>query len=177
MGWPKGKNGGVVMKVAIVLLNWNTWRDTLECLESIFKLDFPNFRVILCDNNSADGTLEKVQAWAQGTLPADLPAEPLTRLGSPPLPKPMAYTLYQRTEAEQGGTSSDDVPLVLIQTGANLGYAGGNNVALRYILARREFDYVWLLNVDTVVDPAALRKLIEVSESDKKIGMTGSTLL
>src|SRR5438067_13404479 len=28
-------------KVYIVILNWNNWRDTLECLESVYRLDYP----------------------------------------------------------------------------------------------------------------------------------------
>lgn len=64
----------------------------------------------------------------------------------------------------------------LIQTGANLGFAGGNNVGIRYALEQGA-DYVWLLNNDTVVDAAALSALVQTAEGDAAIGMVGSKIL
>ena len=34
----------------IWILNWNGLADTLECLESIYKMDYPNYKVIVVDN-------------------------------------------------------------------------------------------------------------------------------
>ena len=45
--------------------------------------------------------------------------------------------------------------LEIIQTGENLGFAGGNNVGIRHAL-ERDADYVWLLNNDTTAEPQAL---------------------
>lgn len=47
--------------VGIVLLNWNGWRDTVECLESLEKLSYRNFRVIVVDNGSADNSVSKIR--------------------------------------------------------------------------------------------------------------------
>lgn len=56
-------------KVSIVILNWNGVKDTLECLESCFKIDYPNFEVIVVDNASLDGSLEKIkEKFPQVTL-------------------------------------------------------------------------------------------------------------
>jgi GT2 family glycosyltransferase len=46
-----GKNAP---SVHIILLNWNGWRDTLECLSSLRKLDYPNCRILVVDNGSSD---------------------------------------------------------------------------------------------------------------------------
>jgi GT2 family glycosyltransferase len=45
-------------KVSIVILNWNGKEDTLECLESISHIDYPNFEIILVDNGSTDCSVE-----------------------------------------------------------------------------------------------------------------------
>jgi GT2 family glycosyltransferase len=165
-------------KVAIVLLNWNNWQDTLECLESILKLDYPNFRIILCDNASHDGSLDAVKAWARGgKVVVASPDNPLSVLSTPPIPKPINYQEYTQAEAEKGGDLKEQSPLVLIQNKANFGFAGGNNVALRYVLARDEFAYIWLLNVDTVVKADALKELVRCMVSKPKAGLAGSTLL
>jgi GT2 family glycosyltransferase len=47
----------------------------------------------------------------------------------------------------------------IIQTGANLGYAGGNNVGLKHAL-KRGFDYILVLNNDTVLDAHCLANLV-----------------
>jgi len=39
-------------KVAIIILDWNGWPDTEECLRSLQKLDYPDFEIILIDNGS-----------------------------------------------------------------------------------------------------------------------------
>jgi GT2 family glycosyltransferase len=79
--------------------------------------------------------------------------------------------------AEAGGSTDQDVWLVLIRTGGNLGFAGGNNVGLRYLVSRGNFDYVWLLNNDTVVAPDAMSALLRRMGEKTSAGMCGSTLL
>ena len=41
-------------KVSIIILNWNGWSDTMECLESLNRLDYSNFEIILIDNGSKE---------------------------------------------------------------------------------------------------------------------------
>jgi len=41
-------------KVFIIILNWNGWSDTKECLESLEKVTYDNFEVILIDNASSE---------------------------------------------------------------------------------------------------------------------------
>lgn len=46
-------------KLAIVILNWNGKKDTLECIKSISKLDLKNINltVVIVDNASTDGSV------------------------------------------------------------------------------------------------------------------------
>lgn len=165
-------------RVAIVILNWNGWRDTTECLESVFRNNYPNYQVILCDNNSQDDSLIRIKAWAEGLMEIEVPERnPLRNLSFPPVSKPLTHKEYNASQAERGGSNEDNkVSLILIQTGANLGFAGGNNVGLRYVMARDDFDYVWLLNNDTVIEPDALTQLIRCIKERPDAGMCGSTI-
>lgn len=43
--------------VAAVILTWNNLADTLDCLDSLQKLDYRNFRVLIVDNGSTDNTV------------------------------------------------------------------------------------------------------------------------
>lgn len=47
-------------KVVIIILNWNGLNDTLECLDSVYRLDYPNFEVIVVDNCSSDDSVETI---------------------------------------------------------------------------------------------------------------------
>ena len=165
-------------RVYIIIVNWNGWKDTIECLESVFRSDYNDYRVIVCDNNSSDGSVERIKAWAGNRL--DLLAEVGGRLRDrsfPPVVKPISYATYAQEEAESGGCLEDDSPLILIRNTSNLGFAGGNNVGMRYALARHDFDYVWLLNNDTVVNPDSLSRLVYRMRQKNGAGMCGSTLL
>ena len=48
-------------RVTIVILNWNSFEVTLDCLLSLRKMEYRNFEVILVDNGSVDGSPTKLQ--------------------------------------------------------------------------------------------------------------------
>lgn len=105
-------------KVSIIILNWNGLKNTIECLESLKKITYPNYEMIVVDNasegNDADILEEK-------------------------------YKDYIR----------------VIRNKENLGFAGGNNVAIRQVLKEGKSDYILLLNNDTIVEPNFLNELVK----------------
>ena len=117
--------------VYVVILNWNGWEDTLDCLSSLEKLAYPKYEVVVVDNGSTDGSESKIR------------------------------------EAYPG--------IAVLQTGDNLGFAGGNNLGIRYALEQGA-DFIWFLNNDAVVDSRALHFLLLEALSDKSIGMVGSKI-
>jgi GT2 family glycosyltransferase len=62
--------------------------------------------------------------------------------------------------------------LQILENRQNLGYAGGNNVGIRWAL-QREADYVLIINNDTEVTPEMLTELVRVAETDSAIGVVG----
>lgn len=62
----------------------------------------------------------------------------------------------------------------VIETGQNLGFAGGNNVGIRMALERGA-DFVWLLNNDTIVDKYALTTLVDAF-GEHRAGIAGSKI-
>ena len=161
-------------RVYVVVLNWNGWEDTLECLECLFRLTYDNFRVVVCDNGSTDSSVQHILSWASGSESAGIKSEGMSSFSRPPVRKPLRVTLLERTDCE-GRTFVADAPLTVIQNGANLGFAAGCNVGLRYAIAQN-CDYAWLLNNDTVVSPDALSELVDLAEKDRNLGITGSTV-
>ncbi|OAO76716.1 glycosyltransferase family 2 protein [Anoxybacillus flavithermus] len=123
--------------VAIIILNWNAYDDTFECLKSLEHLTYPYFHVFLVDNDSQDDSFKKLQQnYKEGKFNLDI---------------------------------------TFIQIGANLGFAGGNNVAIKEAY-EQGYQYFWMLNNDTVVDPNALTPLVEALEADRQIGIVGSKI-
>jgi len=113
----------------IVVLNWNGTEDTLGCLRSVERLQYPNFSVLVVDNGSSRESLD----------------------------------------ALLGGLGT----ATLLENGANLGFALGNNRGIEWALARGT-EYVFLLNNDTVVDPGCLSALVEIAERDSSVGIVGA---
>jgi len=165
-------------KVYIIILNYNGWADTIECLESVLRNDYTNYQVIVIDNNSTNDSMEYIKNWAEGKLDVLVkPDHPLRRLSFPPVKKPIPYVYYIREEAEKGGNIrlenkligkipegiTTKYPLVFIQTGKNLGFSGGNNVGIRYAIAKDDFDYIWLINNDTVINPSTLKDMVHIT--------------
>jgi GT2 family glycosyltransferase len=65
--------------------------------------------------------------------------------------------------------------LVLIETGTNLGFTGGNNVGITWAL-EHEAEFVLLLNNDTVVAPNILSALVSAGESYPGAGVLGAKI-
>lgn len=164
--------------VCIVILNWNGWGDTVECLESLFRLEGEDCQIVLCDNGSTDGSVERIRAWADGTQPPVRTPEPLRNLTDPPVPKPIPYREYGYDDVGRlSDATGESAPLVLIRTGANRGFAWGNNAGLRYAMKRRDLAYVWLLNNDTVVRRDALTAMVRQMRRNPSAGICGSKIL
>lgn len=141
--------------LAVIVLNWNGWRDTLSCVESLCKVAPPFVQIVVCDNASNDGSFER------------LAVEWRDRFGE-------GFRSYGEAEVQD---SADEVPrVVLIQTGANLGFAGGCNVGLRFAMSGSA-RYFWLLNNDTEVEPGAVEALLQRMSADDSVGMCGSRLV
>jgi len=51
--------------VAAALLNWNGWRDTIACLETLARVRYPALDLYLCDNASSDDSIDRIRAWAK----------------------------------------------------------------------------------------------------------------
>ena len=63
----------------------------------------------------------------------------------------------------------------IIENEKNLGFSGGNNVGIKYAI-NNGAHYVLLINNDTTVEKDFLNELVEIGESDEKIGVLGSKI-
>jgi len=168
-------------RVSIIILNWNGWKDTIECLDSLFRTDYQNFEVLVLDNGSEDDSLVKIKEYCderircQGGTPEnlhvlrqedlDVQTDKITAGGTDGAPKEVFARI------------SDCCKIAFVGCDKNYGFAEGNNIAIRLVLRRTVPDYFLLLNNDTIVDPHFLAELVDVAEADSRIGFVGPKIL
>jgi GT2 family glycosyltransferase len=158
-------------KISIIILNWNGWQDTIECLESLYQNNYPNYDIIVVDNASNNDSINKIKEYCNGKLKVESPSFEYNNSNKPiRVLDPNVGT--NRNESDLSSSRK----LNLIKNDENLGFAEGNNVGIRYALENLDPDYILLLNNDAVVDKNFLMEMLKVSESDNKIGITGSKI-
>lgn len=48
-------------KVYIIILNYKGYKDTTACIKSLRKIDYNNYKIVVVDNSSNDGSFEKIK--------------------------------------------------------------------------------------------------------------------
>lgn len=110
--------------VAVIILNYMTWQETLKEVEAVSAIvkDMPH-EIIVVDNCSPNESDEQLRRAAGDSF-------------------------------------------TFLQSGANRGYAAGNNVGLRYA-EEKGWEYSWILNNDIeFCDPEVLARMLAVFEKD-----------
>jgi GT2 family glycosyltransferase len=162
------------VRTLVILVNRNNRDDTIECLESLRRCE-GDFDVFVSDNASTDGSIEAFVQWAEGKVAVDTTSKPWDAIRDHPIEvKQVSFGVY----GSEADAKADPRPrwLTVASTGGSRGFAVGNNVGMRYGL-ERDYDYFWILNNDTVVEPTALVRLVSRMQSDPEIGVCGSTLV
>lgn len=152
--------------IYIIVLNWKGAADTIACLKSLFFLKDVKFRIVVCDNASPDNSYSDIRDWLMNQKQQSSGYMESCSLIELTNDDSLHYLIHE-----------EDKSIYLIQTGTNLGYAGGNNVGIRFAMNQPDMSYVWVLNNDTEVEPDSLYYMVERCESDPKIGICGSKLV
>jgi GT2 family glycosyltransferase len=122
----------------------------MACLESVSQFTYDHFSVMVIDNGS-EGSARKRFLKLANDHGLDLAEELLSeRIRRPPR----------------------DGEVVLVTTGNNLGYAGGNNCAFRCAIAWK-FDWILVLNNDTTVPEDLLVRMVASGVARARIGLVG----
>lgn len=167
-------------KIVVILLNWNGWKDTIECLESLYQITYSNYSVIVVDNGSEDESIEKIRAYCNGKIPIDSKF-----FEYDPNNKPIKIIEYSEEEIEidngESRTTIYEFPankkLILIKNKKNYGFAKGNNIGIQFSLKKIFPDYIFLLNNDTVVTKNFLDELMNHSLTNGKVGIWSPKVL
>ena len=160
-------------RVVIIVLNWNGWENSIECLESVYKIDYPNYDLILVDNASNDDSIEKIRGYCGGKIKVESNYVEYTDQNKPITVKEIDYNEIMQIELEENNGLNHEKSLLFIKNDKNYGFAEGNNIAVRFAMEKINPEYLLLLNNDTVVDNKFLNELINVATKSEKIGFIG----
>ena len=164
---PIGKRASVY----IILVNWNGCADTIECLESLVRLEDDDFSVVIVDNGSSDQSAERIRDWSIAPA-ATMPRSPIwSRL---PKARRIAADVRVVALADDPAPIPDGSRITMIMAGANLGFAAANNIGMAFADRDPDTAYFWILNNDTVVEPASLSMLRTYARSDPQRGLIGA---
>ena len=129
-------------------------------MESKESIDGPRVAAVVLNWNSAADTLECVAALRESdNRESDNP-----RLNIIIVDNGSTDSSWEKL---QQNVATD---VTLIQSGANLGYAGGNNIGIRAALDHQS-EYVWIINNDALVDPLCLNELLETARRHQQAGV------
>lgn len=147
--------------------------DTIECLESIFKINYVNYNVVIVDNYSQDDSVAKIKDYALGKITIKSKFYKYN-----PNNKPIKIIEHDNKIINNYHITFDDSlnSIIIIKNDFNKGFAEGNNIGIRFSLNSIKPDYILILNNDTVVAPDLLNILIEEGEKNDEIGVLGPTV-
>ena len=130
-------------RVSILVLNFNGWEDTIECLKSIDAYDYDNFNVILIDNGSSNDSVEKLIPWMEENLKS------VTKI-----------QIGNEKSIPLNGHTFNHKDYYFVESSFNHGFAIGNNLGVKFSEMLGS-DLCYLLNNDTVSQADSLTKLVD----------------
>ena len=172
--------------VMVVILNWNGEQDTIEAVRSVRGLDYPQLATVRSAGlspSSPDQSPDSPQPQTvQAVRSAGLSPSSPDRGSDCPQRRAEARTTYcqlQTVVVDNGSRPESPAAihaafpdLECVETGRNLGYAGGNNIGLRLAMERGA-EFCLILNNDVTVDPGMLRALVDAAQGDPAAAVLG----
>jgi GT2 family glycosyltransferase len=121
-------------KIFVTIINFNGQKDTLNCLDSLSKIEVLDFElnVIVVDNASADDSFRAISNFQ--------------------------FPISNKTSIK------------FIRSKENLGFAGGQNLGIKYALENGA-DYVLVLNNDVILDKNLIIELLKTFQEQSDCGI------
>lgn len=119
--------------IYILIVNYNNYKDTIDCLMSLENINYDNYKIIIVDNSSTNNSINEIRKFIN---------------------------------------NFNNNNIILLKSRKNYGFAGGNNIGIKYALDHGA-DYILLLNDDTTVEPNFISNMLKTAEEDLSIGIVG----
>lgn len=143
--------------ISVVLINYNSWEDTVECVKSLFNSDFKNFSVVIVDNKSTNNSTKKLEECFNEKF----------------------KKIFISFDYDDNFSSNDysNKKIFLIKNKDNVGFSKGNNIGIKFNKEILNNKYIWILNNDVEVDKNAMKYLVDYSNDDLDKNFLGVTII
>jgi len=131
-------------RIGICVINWLNYNETIECLSEIIYSFSARFSVVVLDNGSQNESFYEIEKFLINNTLSN------TKLFQ-----------YKELNAATYLTKSG-CELTLFKSDENLGFAGGANICIDFLLTKRS-DFVLLLNSDARIESAEIQMLCQVA--------------
>ena len=134
-------------RVAVSVLNYNSWKETISCLDSLLDQTYNDYKIILIDNGSVDDSVSKITEYLR------------------------KHNIQHRILVAKNGQITpvpenhiESTKVFFILSDDNLGFAGGHNMGARFATDVLGADYVFILNNDVVLGKDTVEALVRCAE-------------
>lgn len=159
----------MIKKVYIIIVNYNGWQDTIECVESILKSTYTNYQIIIIDNDSKNDSIANLKLYLDDQINIWISkSHPLHKMFSHRIKKPIRYSFFDEEDKFINQRYGLEDTVLLVKANSNAGFSSGNNIALKYILKKQEDACIWLLNPDMIINNNSLVKLLTCADEHQK---------
>jgi len=132
-------------QVVVLILNWNGWKETQLCLESLRECKSIFSSIVIVDNGSSDGSIPRIRSFAQEKFQCELeePKKDIIVLNAEKFSLEFIFLKGQNT-------------IYLLCLEKNYGASTGRNIGVEWILKKKLGDYVFFLDNDAQVTPTTI---------------------
>lgn len=150
--------------ISVVLVNWNGWKDTIACLQSLLNSDTVPARFIVVDNASSNDSIERIRQWANKKIEVEKTGDECEKYAlqgkycSRHIVDVNYNDIINNTAASSMEFSLHQMQLIiyLVCSPRNGGFGYGCNVGMS-LAKQLGTDVIWLLNNDCVVKSESLK--------------------
>ena len=145
--------------LAVNVLTWNDWKNTIICLESIYQSNYDNFDIILIDNNSDKSHLEKIYDWSKNKIQVD--------------DEEFKFNPHKKIEIIEVDknfkiSTPGEKKIYLIKNKTNVGLTAGLNIGYKFSV-NQNYDYIARIDCDFIISKKYLEIMKNLFENDEKV--------
>lgn len=149
----------MIKSISITVLTWNDWRNTVECLESIFQSDYAYFDVILINQGSDKFHTNKIYEWAENKIKINDEEIKFNHNKN--------IKIFDVTKSNKK-INNTFRNIYLINLKKNIGLAPGVNKGFKFAIDNN-YDFISRIDCDFIITKTYLAEMIKIFDEDKSV--------
>lgn len=156
-------------KLYLIIVNYNSWKHSIELIHSIYKNNIKDFQIIIIENCSKDDSENQLVKWLNGSETFEIKSKYLDkRLDAR---KNYIFINEHNQKVPKNISMFEKYEIILSKTKRNLGFAGANNYAINNFINLNEDSNIFFVNPDICLDKDAIYFAEKLSTDNKEFIM------